>query len=216
MLGSRRALFLVPTAGSVPEKIRAAHGPGAFLEIEVLSLVLTVEGGKLRRGAAEAEELPREADEVPTREAPPSKPKKGGPVVSGAKSFRDVKITRIDGMTVRIDVGTRRMRLTHIDLGMASKKNRAPTVLWRMLVAILEGRGDFKWRQFGQSTAAKQTVHRLRERLQAVFGLADDPFHPWSFRDGWRARFLAVPELPDAELPVRRGRDRALPDEEDA
>jgi transcriptional regulator of acetoin/glycerol metabolism len=112
-----------------------------------------------------------------------------------ARSWGEVGVRRVDGLTVLVTVGARSARFSHVDLGLASAKSRGPTKAWELLLATCEGRGTFAWRRFGDTrdTVRKQ-VERLTEALCAAVGLDDAAFEPFEPSRGWVARFLAVPE----------------------
>jgi hypothetical protein len=110
----------------------------------------------------------------------------------GAASFDELRVTVVDGYTVRVGCGKRAVRRTYRDLGLHSAMTREPTKKWAILLAVCAGHGTFRWRDFGELHAVSQAVSVLRRGLQDAFGLDDDPFH--SFNNGWRARFFASSE----------------------
>jgi hypothetical protein len=111
------------------------------------------------------------------------------------RTWGELRIRPVDGLTVLLTVRTRSARCTHAELGLASAKSRGPTKAWELLIATCEGRGTFNWRQFGETrdTARKQ-VERLSKSLGEAFGLPEPPFQPFDTKQGWVAKFLAVPE----------------------
>jgi hypothetical protein len=135
---------------------------------------------------------------LPPAESPPAPAALGHAERLGlprARSWGEVRVRPVDGLTVLVTVGPRSARFTHVDMGLASAKSRGATKAWELLLATCEGRGTFAWRQFGESrdTVRKQ-VERLAEALCAAVGLEDAPFEPFEPSRGWVARFLAVPE----------------------
>ena len=111
----------------------------------------------------------------------------------GATSFDQLRVTAVDGHTVRIGCGRRAVRRTYRDLGLHSAMTREPTKKWAILLEVCAGHGTFRWRDFGEFHAVSQAVSVLRRRLRDAFGLDDDPFH--GFDNGWRARFFASSEI---------------------
>jgi hypothetical protein len=215
--GRRRGLVLVPTARAVTGEWRARHNAGAFIELDVLEESLIVRDGRLaRRGldahAPDAPVVPEDARSGPAPRAnahpqnearladpPPRMAVTRAPQaqsILGAKKWTDVRISLVDPLTVRIDVPGRSCRRTHIDLGMAHARTREPTRVWELLVAMCEGSGSFRWKQFGDFQAAAKIVSRLRASMRAIFGIPGSPFYPYRAIDAWRARFDARPELP--------------------
>jgi len=110
----------------------------------------------------------------------------------GAKTFADVRVTVVDGHTVRIGCRRASIRRTFRDLGFHAENSREPTRKWAMLLAICAGHGTFHWRDFGSFRAVSQAVSVLRGKLKTAFGLEDDPFH--EFANGWTAKFFASSE----------------------
>jgi hypothetical protein len=198
---SRPRVVLVPTAHRVTPAQRKAHAPGARVELVVLEEDLVAAGGHVvRRGAAADPPKPP----APPKARPVEKrPKKALGVVTrattiaGATKWTEVRIALIDDETVRIDVGRRVYRCTHIDLGMAHAKNREPTQAWKILVMVCQGRGSWRWQELGGFKVAKQAVSRLRARLRAIFGIEESPFYGYRALDAWRARFDARAEAAD-------------------
>jgi hypothetical protein len=134
------------------------------------------------------------ADAGTTRHAhaPPAESPTLAPLL-GATSWGDLRISLIDGHTVRVGCGKRAVRRTFADLGLSGRASREPTRKWEMLVAVCGGHGTFDWRAFGDFHAASQAMSVLRAKLRGAFGLGGDPFHDWDGR--WRARFLASSEI---------------------
>jgi hypothetical protein len=184
----RATLVLVPTARRVSTEMAGRYAPGGAVEIEVLEDALSIADGAL----AFAPRL---------RLVPP--PVEGGidtrPIAAiiGATAWKEIRIAVVDGHTIRIQCGQRTVRRTYLDLGLASKTSREPTRKWKLLLAVCAGRGTFRWKTLGSFDAAKNTVFLLRKTLKKTFGLDDDPFHEFTFADGWRAKFVALPEIED-------------------
>ena len=111
----------------------------------------------------------------------------------GAKCWEELRVTVVDGHTLRIGCGRHAVRRTYRDLGLHAANSREPTRKWAMLLAICSGHGTFRWTDFGSARAVSQAVSVLRRKLQDAFGLTGDPFHEWD--RGWRARFFASSEI---------------------
>jgi hypothetical protein len=111
----------------------------------------------------------------------------------GATRWEDVRITVVDGHTLRIGCGDVVIRRTYLDLGLFAENSREPTKKWDILCALCAGHGTFRWRDFGEFGAVKQAVSVLRNKLKEAFGLDEDPFHPWNGR--WQVRFFASSEI---------------------
>ncbi|HEY2516145.1 MAG TPA: hypothetical protein VGI39_34980 [Polyangiaceae bacterium] len=201
---ARPTLVLVPTARAVAPEMAAAYAPGAHVELELLEDALTVRGAKIARATklrlvttapplvlAEPE-APAEREEEAKGDAPSGLP--GGIAARiGAATFAQITIRVVDGHTLLISCGGKRLRATYIDLGLATS-TRNPSREWGLLVKVCEGRGQFRWKDYGNMTNAKQRVSVLQKRLRMAFGLEDNPFHKFRVVDGWRARFFASAE----------------------
>jgi transcriptional regulator of acetoin/glycerol metabolism len=176
--------------------LRRAWTAGGFEMDRVLWRAMTTsDGGVLALSDAAAQSMRRA---LPHTEASPAPTALGHAERLGlprARSWGEVRVRPVDGLTVLITVGARSARFSHVDLGLASAKSRGPTKAWELLLATCEGRGTFAWRQFGDArdTVRKQ-VERLTEALCAAVGLDDAAFEPFEPSRGWVARFLAVPE----------------------
>lgn len=181
----RPAVVLVPTLDDVPAWAAAQNDHGTRLAVLALEDVLTIVDDELvltlpQRRAALALVPPAPATLTPLHAGLPR-----------PASWPELRLHLVDGHTVSVRVGKTAMRRTYADLGMASAKNREPTKQWQLLVALCEGGGTFRWKDLGTFEVAKRRVARLRDDLQAAFGLEDDPFEPFDRRHGWKARFVA-------------------------
>ena len=201
---ARPALVLVPTARAVAPEMAAAYAPGAHVELELLEDTLTVRSAKIARATklrlvtaspplvlAEPE-APAGSVEEAKGDAPAGM--LGGIAARiGATTFAQIMMRAVDGHTLVISCGGKRLRATYIDLGLATS-TRNPSREWGLLLKVCEGRGQFRWKEYGNMTNAKQRVSVLQKRLRAAFGLEDNPFHKYRVVDGWRARFFASSE----------------------
>jgi hypothetical protein len=184
----RPTLLLLPTLTGLEAHVAVRHAAGAKVEIDALAEALGVRDGRivaLRRLRA----APAPAPEPDTSGAADSSAP-ACPLVPRARCWEDVRIQALDGETVLVIVGRRKQRLTCFDLGLASK-SRKPVRAWEMLLAVCAGEGSFRWKQFRTFGNAKTILWRLRKALCAAFGIADDPFHDFSYEDQWRAKFRA-------------------------
>ncbi|HEX3343633.1 MAG TPA: hypothetical protein VHS09_03630 [Polyangiaceae bacterium] len=213
------ARVLVPTARALSPALRAAHAPGALVELEALEETLVLRGGSVaRRGGPPLpkERMRRErARRGPTAEvvAPIPRVATPPPRFPGVGRWEDVRICLVDKNLVRVDVARRSYRCTPHDLGMAHPRSRKATRVWEALVELCEHKGVFKTRRFGGIDATKKLVSRLRARLREVFGLEPSPFYRYRNSHGWRVRFTARPDLPgEDEDDWKEELDRVLGD----
>jgi hypothetical protein len=180
-------LVLVPTARHLTRALRKRHAPGAVVTIEALEEAIVALGGRLVLRAAIAPDGP----EIGVR-----------PVVASidlvglAKSWTELRVCLIDNTSVRIDYPGGSVRCTHVDLGMAHGRSRAPTQPWDVLWEICEHGGYFQTSRFGNENTTRQAVHRLGRHLQGLFGIQGSPFHDYRKAGGWRSRFEAQNHLP--------------------
>jgi hypothetical protein len=188
--GTRAMLVLLPTSRALPEEAAERHGPGALVEVDTLAEVLQRKGASLAL-----------APRVRPVEPPAEPPEEPTPAVETRalrlplpRRWEDVKIRYVDGETVSVEIDGKYQRVTHIDMGLARRGSRKATKAWDLLLKCCEGRGRFRWNEFGKFENARQVVARLRKALKAAFGLEKDPFHDFSHDDQWRTRFRAEPD----------------------
>jgi hypothetical protein len=198
----RPTLVLVPTARHLTPLLRERHAPGARVELEALEEALVVLGGRLVRRASIA-------PDAPGIEPPPAKPGVRSPpdgvpstppavLLRGlAKRWTDVRLCMIDTTTVRVDVGGRCVRCTHVDFGMAHAHTRRPTRAWEVVQEICERGGYFRTTRLGDAQATTKLISRVRKDLQELFGIDGSPFHRYRSDCGWRSRFEARGDLPE-------------------
>ena len=203
--------MLVPTARSLAPEMATRHAPGAQVEIEVLEDGVGVRGGKLVRATKLRLVAPAEAalDESP---ATPQKPRAPAPAEGlaaaiGATKWSEIKITVVNGHTVRVQCGKISVRRSYIDLGFGGE-NRNPIDKWKYVMAICAGHGTFRWRQFGNYPAAKNAVAVVQKLLKTAFGLADNPFHRYKSAIGCRRSSRDLGDRRRQQLTRRQGNGR--------
>ncbi len=164
----RPARVLVPTGQRVDSFLLQRCGAGKHVELVVLEDDLALADGELtaRRidSAADEQRTPTTRSHALT--LPPG------------TTWRDLRIYRVDGHTVSVRGAGMHKRLTYVDLGMASEKNREPTKAWELFMALCDGGGTLRWR--GDAVTVKRQVSTLRTQLKEAFGLQDDPFAPYA------------------------------------
>lgn len=119
--------------------------------------------------------------------------------VPSGTTWSQIQFYLVDGETVAIRVpGEKMERYGHIQLGMANKRNRAPTKKWNIIEKLCENSGTCGWREVSPNFSAFTTqVTETRELLQSIFNLNTDPFKECSQKDGLQAAFQAFPNIPD-------------------
>jgi len=195
-----RAVLLVPTKRGVTKAVRAKHGPGARLRIEVLEESITCSGGRLARASLVAPDAPGlwTPSQAPAP-APAARARSSQlPVVPirGAKHWHDIQIQDADPERVRITLlGLTQFR-TAVGLGMAHTVTQAPTKQWEMLREVIEGHGVYLGRRFGGPEATRQVCHRLSADLSRIFLLKDSCFRRYRRKEGWQVKFRVDSDLP--------------------
>jgi hypothetical protein len=187
----RPTLVLVPALASLGSELVVRHAAGAKVEIDALGEALAVRDGRVRAAPRLRAVRPPRAVVAATVAA--TTPASTATLVPQARRWAHLTILAIDKHTVLVKVGWRRQRLTYVDLDMADGNTREPTILWLMLLAICAGHGQFRGDQSskGKFGSAKTSMTRLRKKLCAAFGVDENPFHPFSYSQGWRAKFVA-------------------------
>jgi len=181
----RRTLLLVPTATELSAELLAHYGPGARVEIALLEDALEIVDARIVRNGTKAA-APREK-RIKWRTT-------RGRGIPRPNAWSEVYMYRVDDEhSVLIQVGKTRVRATYADLEMSN--DGAPSVLWELLMLIVRGSGRFS--VGGRSAVVKMRLSRLRDVLQRVFGLPDDPFEEYNRKKGgWRPKFHAERDPP--------------------
>lgn len=212
--GARATTLLVPTTRGLPSDW-ATRWSTSHVEIDVLAEAVVLRGEtialapRLRvvRAAPEAAANVPLAASVPVANvapAPITKPRGRLAALPTLERWPDLHIYAIDPETVLVRIGRTHVRRTAIDFGEADAGSRAVTVQWKALVAMCAGNGHWRWKSFGNYGAVKTMVYRLRTTMREVFGLRDDPFHPYSH--DWLPRFRCYASPPEFS------RDEAMAD----
>jgi hypothetical protein len=199
----RPTLVLVPTAHGLSPELAARHAPGGHVEIERLDDALAVRGEKIARVAKLrlVARAPLALAEPVGKTKKKRAPRPPGRIAEeiGATGWNEIKITVVDGHTVRIQHGKITIRRNYNDLGLGSAGRRDPTEKWKLLLLVCAGHGSFRWKTLGSYKAAKNAVYVLRVALKESFGLADDPFHRFHAVNGWKAKFFASSEIAEED-----------------
>ncbi len=108
-------------------------------------------------------------------------------------TWDSVIIRFISGEAVDIRAGGRAVGLkTYKELGFADPKTGKPDPLWGLLKYLASVNGDLSNDELDEKEGApfKKNIAKLRARLEAGFGIADDPFHPGYKSGSFRTRFI--------------------------
>lgn len=95
--------------------------------------------------------------------------------------------------TVDIRAGGRALGIRNFkELGFDDGKTGGHDPLWGLLKYLAKVNGDISCDEMHERDAApfKKNMDRLRDRLKTGFGIADDPFHPYSKSGSFRTRFI--------------------------
>jgi hypothetical protein len=198
----RRTLVLVPSARHLTTVLRARHAPGARIELEALEEALVVLDGRLVRRASIAPDAPgiEPSPVQPGVPLPPDGSPSTPPTVplrGLAKRWTEMRVCLLDRTTVRVDVGGRCLRCTHIDFGMAHARTRRPTRSWEVVEELCERGGYFRTTRLADAEGTKKLINRASHDLQELFGIEGSPFYRYRSDCGWRSRFEARPDLPE-------------------
>jgi len=108
-------------------------------------------------------------------------------------SWESVIIRVISGDTIDIRAGGRPIGIKHYrELGFDDRKTGGSDPLWGLLMYLAKVNGQRSNDEMYEKEAAplKKNMSRLRARLKTGFGIADDPFHPYSKSGSFRTRFI--------------------------
>jgi hypothetical protein len=190
---ARPATFYVPSSLGIDDALFARFGAGSHVELARLADRLALRGGAIVAA-------PRLHVVAAPRDARPANASADPRALPRVESWLDLRVCGVDGEAILLTAYGKSSRRTYVDMGLASKSNRKPLKAWRVLLAMLEGGGQFTWSQFGNYEAAAKAVSDLRKALQRGLGCDDDPFVTLSGGEGWRPRFEAKPEPPRDRL----------------
>lgn len=108
-------------------------------------------------------------------------------------TWDSVIIRFISADTVDIRAGGQSIGVKHYeDLGFADKKTGRSDPLWGHLMYLAKVHGELSSDDLFAKDGAcfKKIIPMLRARLEAGFGIADDPFHPCYKSESFRTRFI--------------------------
>lgn len=139
------------------------------------------------------------------------------PVIEVAPDARwqDVTIYPMNGETIGVALQGERPRHYHaVEIGMAHKVTRNPTVSFALLLHLCAQGGRTDWRAarsaddariaFDNYAAFKMQAYALRRSLRRLFGIATDPFASLKARSGLVTSFRAQPTAPGESRYVPR------------
>jgi hypothetical protein len=177
--------------------VAARFAPGETVEVRALGDLIEVRDGKL----ALFRDVRPTTD--PFRSTPPvvepAMPRAPGiAALLGATRWEEIRLTVVDGHTLRIEANGKTLLRTFVELGFVDGRKRdvvTPTSAWAVLVLFCkEGRiKPSAYREVGKPFGAKKAIERLGVAMRASFGLAEHPIHQYSKRSRqWETRFLVA------------------------
>ena len=188
---SRGRSFFVPTPKYVPLDVLARFARGEIVEVCALVDLLEARGTKL--ALVDDARRPVAKLEPPPVATPPAAP--GLAALLGATRWEEIRITVVDGHTLRIDANGKKLLRTFVELGFVDGRKRdivTPTKAWSLLLLFCKT-GRIKpsaYGAHGKPFGVKKTVERLGIVMRAAFGLAEHPIHEYSKRARlWQTRF---------------------------
>jgi hypothetical protein len=105
----------------------------------------------------------------------------------GGATWGQIKIHLIDGHTASISLGPVRQICTYAQMGMANRKNGAPSVQWELLRIFAAADGLLTWRSAGADRRNQKRRELLVKALRQFFRLEGDPIQTCG--NGWKTRF---------------------------
>jgi hypothetical protein len=180
---AQRTVILVPTRRGIEAALGQRFAHGKHVELAFLEQSLVLRDGNI--GVVASPFGPATTPE-PTCTT-------GLVRLPAGTGWRDVRFYRVDGHTLSVRAGDFHRRVSYVDLGMASTKNREPTKQWNLLLALCERRGEMPRTPQADADAVKKQVSLLRTQLRRTLGIQDNPFEPYEPRRGWRPKFSAFP-----------------------
>ncbi len=190
----RGSLVLVPTADRVPADVAARFAPGEHVEVRALADSLTVRDGAL--AAVERRSMRPSLPAAPAPEAIQSPAAAHGiAALLGVQAWQQIRISFVDGTTVRIEAKGKTLLRTFVELGFVDARKRqmvTPVTAWALLLAFCK-KGYVKpseYGQLGRPYGAKKAMEGLNKAMRQSFGLEERPIAQYDKRRGqWAARF---------------------------
>jgi hypothetical protein len=112
-------------------------------------------------------------------------------------TWKHVLIRFITGHQIHVQAAGQSGVFEYTQLGMATKRKKGenlPTVQWKLLTELAEGRGEYRWPRSHDRKPLQKRRERLGKHLQTFFGFEDDPFEELQRSAGFKARFTISPE----------------------
>jgi hypothetical protein len=186
VVGSARRVLPSPqnsvvlVAGELP--VREVWG-GVAPAVVPLRLLMTITGDALAMDRGPLEDLV-----FGNRRRAPQVPVTSFPTPAGA-TWEQVRVRFRDGHTVSINILGEEGVFNYAQMGMASRKNAEPTVQWKLLKTLAEGRGTLTWTSPHADRRNQKRRENLGRDLRAFFGIEGDPIALTDDGRGWRVCF---------------------------
>jgi len=88
--------------------------------------------------------------------------------------WENIKITKIDNETVRIETPKGKGLFTYHKLNMEDKRSgNKPTVVWKLLILFAENQGNISSQSIVYDPRLPDTAKRLNKHLQKLFGIPE-------------------------------------------
>lgn len=114
------------------------------------------------------------------------------PLPKGA-SWAKLRIKFFDGHTVKVKYqGMPMATFDYKQLGFEDKKSHNPDGKWKFLRTMAED-GAITNSKFNKSFN-RTTKYETARRLMRFFGMSENPFHEYTKADGYRPKFVLLPE----------------------
>jgi hypothetical protein len=191
---ARGSLVLVPTSEHVPLDVAARFAPGEHVEVRALADAVEVRDGLLVLGAA-SQAPPAMLSSFPPSQPSSASSSRGLAALLGVTSWGEIRLSVIDGHTLRIEANGQTVLRTFVELGFVDGRKTdivTPVTAWGVLLLLVR-KGELRPSEYGQvgkAYGAKKAIERLGAPMRAVFGLEEHPIHEYSRRHGrWIPRF---------------------------
>lgn len=104
-------------------------------------------------------------------------------------TWSNLTVRFVDDSTAQIIAGDYIIEKTYEELGLIDRRTHEPNYAWGVLMVFARNHGTFSWGDAAASERARAHVKLLRQHLRQLFGIDEDPFHPYRRRVGWRTKF---------------------------
>jgi len=131
--------------------------------------------------------------ETPTDHGSTAGPSNAFRSIEGLR-WQEIQIRFLDGDNVRITAKETTATVGYKEMGFEDSRNHNPNTQWALLKILAQNECEISWEDASARDNIKKQKQLLSEKLQAYFGIEEDPFHPYKERKAYRIKITLLPE----------------------